>query len=341
MLQPYPMMTLRHFLAQAAVAASFAAAAQTGWAQAASAAQAPQAASSAQLPYVPYGNLKNASATDIERAKQVGQSVVKDLMSAYEKRADDPTLEQTMRQVKTRADQIADESIASNRDKILDFLGIDPQSQNALYYFVSWSMPLEMLRSYAIEAMWDGGTLVFDGIPAGRTFAQFLGEDLSKLTYGKGASANVSIDPRLYDAYQVTTVPTIVLTTYRADLQCTDENAVKFQYRGQDLSYNTCPPLDPAKYAKVSGAVTSNYALQMFADDGWAQAKPFLKALSQGYALGKVPQKEQQPFTGKWEEVISPADRMAIQAAVNTVQTPAGMQASSVAPAATHPAPGH
>lgn len=332
------MMKLRHFLAKGVVFASFAAAAQMGWTQEASA---PEAASAVHLPYVPYGNLKNASAADIERATQVGQSVVKDLMSAYEKRAEDPTLEQTMRQVKTRADQIADETIASNRDKILDFLGIDPQSQNALYYFVSWSLPLEMLRSYAIEAMWDGGTLVFDGVPAGRTFAQFLGEDLSKLTYGKGASANVSIDPRLYDAYQVTTVPTIVLTTYRADLQCTDENAVKFQYRGQDLRYNTCPPLDPAKYAKVSGAVTSNYALQMFADDGWAQAKPYLKALAQGYALGKAPQKEQQPFAGKWEDVISPADRMAIQAAVNTVQTPAGMPASNSAPGAPRPGQAH
>jgi len=332
------MMKLRHFLAQGAVFVSFTAAAQLGWAQEASA---PVEASAVHLPYVPYGNLKNANAADIERATQVGQSVVKDLMSAYEKRADDPSLEQTMRQVKTRADQIADETLASNRDKILDFLGIDPQSQNALYYFVSWSMPLDMLRSYAIEAMWDGGTLVFDGIPAGRTFAQFLGEDLSKLTYGKGASANVSIDPRLYDAYQVTTVPTIVLTTYRADLQCTDESAVKFQYRGQDLSYNTCPPLDPAKYAKVSGALTSNYALQMFADDGWTQAKPFLKALAQGYALGKVPQKEQQPFAGQWEDVISPADRMAIQAAVSTMQTPAGTQTSSRAPTTSQPSLGH
>lgn len=338
MLQPYSMIKLRHLLAQGAVSLSFAVAAQMGAAQEASS---PEAASAVHLPYVPYGNLKNASATDIEHATQVGQSVVKDLMSAYEKRAEDPTLEQTMRQVKRRADQIADETIASNRDKVLDFLGIDPQSQNALYYFVSWSMPLEMLRSYAIEAMWDGGTLVFDGIPAGRTFAQFLGEDLSKLTYGKGASANVSIDPRLYDVYQVTSVPTIVLTTYRADLQCTDENAVKFPYRGQDLSYNTCPPLDPAKYAKVSGAVTSHYALQMFSDDGWTQAKPFLKALAQGYALGKVPQREQQPFAGKWEDVISPADRMAIQAAVNTVQTPAGMATSNSTSAVPQQVQGH
>ena len=329
MLQPHPMITLRQKISRATLCVAIGLALTPAWAQEASS---PVAASdSLAMPYVPYGNLKNASSADIARATEVGKSVVQDLMSAYEKRKDDPTLEQTMRQVKTRADQIADETIAANRDKVLDFLGIDPQSQNALYYFVSWSMPIEMLRSYAIEAMWDGGTLVFKGVPPGRTFGQFLGEDMSKLTYGKGASANASIDPRLFDAYKVTTVPTIVLTTYRTNLQCEGETPTQFEYRGQSLSYDTCPPLDEAKYAKVSGAVTSSYALQLFSDDGWTQAKPFLKALSQGYALGKVPQKEQQPFSGQWEDVISPSERMAIAEAAKTVQTPAGSLAQSPA----------
>ncbi|KWU17881.1 hypothetical protein AS149_14490 [Burkholderia cenocepacia] len=322
-------MTLRQKLSRGAVCAALVLSAFPVVAQEASA---PAAASDPlAMPYVPYGNLKNASPADIAKATEVGKSVVNDLMSAYEKRKDDPTLEQTMRQVKTRADQIADESIAANRDKVLDFLGIDPESQNALYYFVSWSMPLEMLRSYAIEAMWNGGTLVFKGVPPGRTFGQFLGEDMSKLTYGKGASANASIDPRLFDAYKVTTVPTIVLTTYRKDLQCVGEAPAEFQYRGQSLSYDVCPPLDESKYAKVSGAVTSSYALQMFLDDGWTQAKPFMKALSQGYALGKVPQKEQQPFSGHWEDVVSPAERMALREAAANAQTPAASQGNTPA----------
>lgn len=269
--------------------------------------------------YIPYGNLKNASKADIEHATQVGQDVVKDLMNAYEKRKDDPDLATAMQHVKERADQISDEAIAASRDKVLDFLGLDPESQNAVYYFVSWSMPLDMLRSYAIEAMWDGGTLVFKGLPPGRSFGQYMSEDLSKLAYGKGASANVSIDPRLFDAYEVTTVPTIVLTTYRANFQCTGVAPMTFTYQGQQISYDTCPALDASKYVKLSGAVTSNYALQAFVDDGWPQAKPFLKALAKGFALGETPQKEQKAFTGKWEDVLSPTDRMTADQATQTM----------------------
>src|SRR5690606_12848425 len=130
----------------------------------------------------------------------------------------------------------------------------------ALYYFLSWSKPLEMLRSYVIESMWAGGTIVLRGIPPGRALGDFVTKDLTLLAYGKHA-ANISIDPRLYDVYEVKHVPTIVFTTVRQNMQCQGVNPVSFQFEGKNLAFDTCPPLDPASYRKLSGAVTTNYAL--------------------------------------------------------------------------------
>lgn len=261
--------------------------------------------------YVPYGNLQNANAESIERAKELGKSVTEQLMQSYQAASEDKELAETMAKVKRRADDIADTQMTAERDEVLKFLGLDPESDTNLYYFVSWSMPLEMLRSYAIEAMWSGGTLVFKGVPPGRDFGSFMAEDLSKLVYGKGASANISIDPRMFDAYEVKTVPTIVLTTYRADMQCIGVNPVSFKYRNQDLKYDTCPPLDPDKYAKMSGAVTAQFALQQFADDGVKNATTYLSALARGFALGQMPSKDQKPFAGLWQEILSPSERLA------------------------------
>lgn len=310
---------MRHFATSALVSA-LAFAAVSANAQQVDSAGEPEKQDAGAL-YVPYGNLSNAKPEDVERAKKLGESLASQLLDAYEKRQEDPTLAQQLGRVKKRADDIADAAMAADRDKVLEFLGIDPQSNTSLYYFVSWSMPLEMLRSYAIEAMWSGGTLVFKGVPPGKDFGTFLGEDFSKLTYGKGASASLSIDPRLFDAYEVTTVPSIVVTTYRADLQCIGVNPVSFKYRGQSLSYDTCPPLDSSKYSKISGAVTSNYALQTFIDDGREEAKPYLKALARGYATGQKPEKDQKAFAGKWEDVISPSERIAAQEAARVIQT--------------------
>jgi type-F conjugative transfer system pilin assembly protein TrbC len=234
------------------------------------------------------------------------------MLDTYERstRGDENTeLMQTGKGLKARADQIASEALQTNRDKVLEFLGIDPDAGHNLYYFVSWNMPLEMLRSYVIEAMWSGGTLIFKGIPPGKDMATFMRTDLQKLVYNKGAAANVSLDPRMFDAYGVDTVPTIVLTTYRAEFECTGVKPITFEYAGQTLSYDSCPALDSDKYWKMEGAVTTSYALQAFIDDGASVGKPYLNALAKGYAEGIPPGKAQTAFAGNWDEVLSPLQR--------------------------------
>lgn len=256
-------------------------------------------------PVIPYGNLQNASPADVQKSVGLGQQLAQDLLDAYNNRKS-PEMINVARQASRRADDIADESLSKERNKMLNFLGIDPEGDSALYYFVSWSMPLEMLRSYAIEAMWAGGSLVFKGVPPNKDLGDFITTDLHGLVYGKGSAANISIDPRQFDAYDIKVVPTIVLTTVRANLQCQGVNPVSFSESAQELTYDTCPPLDEKSYVKISGAVTSTYALQAFIERGFEQAKPFSKALSRGYATGGTPVKEQRPFVGKWEDALAP-----------------------------------
>ncbi len=234
--------------------------------------------------------------------------------------------------VARRADDIADKALSADREKVLTFLGIDPKGESSIYYFVSYEMPLELLRSYVIEAMWSGGTLVFRGIPPGRDMRQFITQDLRELIYGKGASASMSIDPRLFDGYNITTVPTIVYTEERKNFMCAGVNPKSFKYEKETLSYDTCPPVDESKYWKISGAVTTDFALREFINAGATRAQVHLDALAKGFATGTVAPKVQQAFSGEWKDAISPEELMSVKSAIDTARN-----AGSKVPAALQP----
>jgi type-F conjugative transfer system pilin assembly protein TrbC len=267
---------------------------------------------------LPPGSTGSLSAEQIREATELGTNAVRSILDAYNAR---PKEEDAFAaQVRKRVDTIADAAMEEDRQAVLNFLGIDPQSETGLYVFVSWSMPLEMLRSYAVESMWSGATLVFKGIPPGKELGTFITEDLRQLVYGKGAAANVSIDPRLFDAYAVNTVPTTVFTRVRQDIQCQGVQSIEVPVAGgQAASYDTCPALDPANYWKISGAVTSGYALQAFIDDGATDARPHLASLARGFSGAAAPAKEQRAFAGKWEDFASPSEQMAAREAAKAI----------------------
>lgn len=264
------------------------------------------------LNYIPYGNLSGASKGDVDKAAQTGADIARQMLETFEKNQT-PETKRTAQAVKRRADDIADASISADRDKILQFLGINNESSTALYYFLTWEMPIEMMRSYAIDAMWSGGTLVFKGVPPGKKLGDFILKDLRELVYGKGASANISMDPRLFDAYQVTMAPTIVVTNVRANFSCQGVSPKYFEFEDKQLSYDSCPPIDPSLYHKMAGGVTTQYALQTFLDNGATEVKPFLAALAKGFREGDAPGKEQAPFKGKWDTVLTPADVLQLE----------------------------
>jgi type-F conjugative transfer system pilin assembly protein TrbC len=207
---------------------------------------------------------------------------------------------------KRRADDIADEALADKRGKVLTFLGIDPKSNNNLYYFLSFSMPIPMLQAYVLEAMWSGGTVVLKGAPPGRNIQDFLLKDIEKLIYGKGAAANVSIDPRLFEVYAVNTVPTIIYTEERQQLECVGPQASPVLIENEEAGYATCALLNPNLFWKVSGAITASYALKSFIEQGATGAQVYYSALRSGLATGAKTPKDQKGFSGEWKAALPP-----------------------------------
>jgi type-F conjugative transfer system pilin assembly protein TrbC len=261
-------------------------------------------------------NLKNNPGA--EQAAQAGEQAAQALMrlSGQKPPAD---LEAMAEDSRRKVDSIADTAVQADRDQVLKFLGINPNGNSALFVFLSWSMPLPLLRAYAIEAMWSGATLVFRGVPPGKELGTFMLKDLRELVYDKGASANISIDPRLFDEYSVKVVPTIVLTNSRDQVHCAGANKVSFTYNEQNLSYTTCPAAPADQYDAMEGGVTVSYALEEFKKGGNAGAQQYLNAIAKGWFDKKAPGKSQEPFTGKWSDVLSPEQLSAAQSAASSL----------------------
>lgn len=227
-------------------------------------------------------------------------------------------LEKLGKSMSRRADDIANATIANERASVLKFLNIDPAADTSLYYFVSWSMPIEMLRAYVQEAMWSGGTLVFRGIPPNKTLASFLKKELYSLINHKGASAMISIDPRLFDLYAIKVVPTLVFSENRESPTCIIPVSVK--KTKAKTQYTKCAPMSSDKYWKISGALTADYALREIINAGGSRAQVHLDAMAK--AAGADPRdfaksKELKPFSGNWAEAVTPEDKMRIKEAID------------------------
>jgi type-F conjugative transfer system pilin assembly protein TrbC len=217
--------------------------------------------------------------------------------------------------MKQRASDIADAALQQDRSKVLEFLGIDQAKPGKLYYFVSWSMPESLLRSYALQAMWDGGILVFKGIDADTDVRTFIVKKMMPLVQFKGGSAEITLDPRMYDMYKIDTVPAIVYSEV-PDLDiCQAITQHPFSYDDKQLQYTECAAADPAKYWKIGGAVTTDYALDSFIAAGATGAQRYKDVLAKASITG-IPEsndgKSQAGFTGKWDQVITPATLAAI-----------------------------
>lgn len=225
---------------------------------------------------------------------------------------------------------IADASLAANRAKVLKFLGFKPQDADRLFYFVSFSMPKSMLRAYAQQAMWDGGILVFRGPLPHVGLAQFITKDLNQLIGGKGAAATITIDPRMYDVYHITTAPTIVYSTVPENRICKQVHLKSFTYHKKKWTYPVCDQVNKKQYWKIEGAVTSAWALRQFKQAGAPGVEHYIQALAKS-GLGSADSgKKQEPFKGHWANAATPAQLTAIVKTVNSFgqqayQTPFGL----------------
>ncbi len=232
-------------------------------------------------------------------------AIIGEMQRAAAHAAASPEIQSDVRRVSRRAETIANPGMQRDRDRLLRFLGINPKGTTQLYIFVSWSMPLSMLRAYEIESMWTGAPLVFRGIPKGTTLRKFITKDLRELVWGKGAGADISVDPRLYDLFAVKSVPTIVLSKRVDRITCALATTFSAGKMGR-LNYERCSRIDPKSFIKVEGSITTAYALREFARHGWPQAHVYLNALRKGYTQGIPDSPTQTPFTGKWATVHFP-----------------------------------
>jgi conjugal transfer pilus assembly protein TrbC len=134
-----------------------------------------------------------------------------------------------------------------------------------LIVFVSLSMPPESLKPLLHDVSRAGGVAVFQGFPGNSVKAFTAG--LAKVLDDKAGYRAIGIDPRLFRAFHVTSVPAIVAVSSDFDV-CDGFN---------------CTTQVPA-YDRISGNVTLKYALETFADGhgpGAAVATQALKHLGE------------------------------------------------------------
>jgi conjugal transfer pilus assembly protein TrbC len=153
---------------------------------------------------------------------------------------------------------------ASELDRMMADVTGKAQSGDAPQFivFASLSMPPESLKPLIRDVGKAGGAIVFQGFPGNsmKAFQQGLG----KVIAPGQATGSIGIDPRLFRAFQITTVPAFVVVTSDFDL-C------------DGLNCKTTPP----PHDRMSGNVTVRYALDAFVNGGGPGARVAATALKQ------------------------------------------------------------
>ncbi|MBX9777785.1 MAG: type-F conjugative transfer system pilin assembly protein TrbC, partial [Xanthobacteraceae bacterium] len=128
--------------------------------------------------------------------------------------------------------------------------------------FASLSMPPESLKPLIRDTSKAGGAVIFQGFP-GNSMKAFQQGITRVIDQGQETKA-IGIDPRLFRAFNVTSVPAFVVVTSDFDL-C------------DGLDCRTNPP----PHDRLAGNVTVRYALETFASGGGPGARIAGTALKQ------------------------------------------------------------
>lgn len=168
------------------------------------------------------------------------------------------------------------------RSQALSALGLSDRKTGYLYIFVSESLPASLLRAYARDAAWTGGVFVFNGINPKHSMGWFMRHVMAPLR-APTASASMALDPRLFDTYGVTAVPTIVYTTLPPMKLCRRTVTQTVNLPGYGAApWRRCKRANPKTYWKMSGAVSTIWALRAFRDAGAPGVSILLKAAGAG-----------------------------------------------------------
>ncbi len=125
------------------------------------------------------------------------------------------------------------------------------KQESELYVFVSTSMSKPLLKAYAQEAKKYGGVLVFKGLPNGsfKELAVLInGLNTDSIDAASDASLpGMQIDDEAFDRFEVSAVPTIILSTTS-------------EYQPHQTTQ--------VNYDKITGNVGIKYALEQFSSSG-------------------------------------------------------------------------
>ena len=160
-------------------------------------------------------------------------------------------------------EETVDEMIHAASANLKENQGTAPQ----FMVFVSTSMPEQALKRIIADTSAAGGVVVFRGFP-GNSGKAFIAA-LSKVVEKDQQFASIGIDPRLFRAFDVTAVPTMVVSS--SDFTPCDGLTCK----------TTPPPFD-----RIEGNVTVRYALETFAGENGPGALVARTALAN---LGRNP----------------------------------------------------
>ncbi len=119
-----------------------------------------------------------------------------------------------------------------------------------------------MVQAYAKESSRHGVTLVLRGIPDDYdTLMQFFQQWIYPLTL-QSPTLRLQIDPRLWDHYDVTVVPTLVESIDTTPLchQSILENGL---FENRSFRYRRCRPGSDKLYWKVVGATPIDHGVEL------------------------------------------------------------------------------
>lgn len=191
--------------------------------------------------------------------------------------------------------------------------GTLPGNDGKLYIFVSRSMPLALLRAYAVEAFYIGATLITKGIRRGDTILEYVTAAMSDFNSADNQHlAGMEINPNLFDMFGVNVVPAVVWTN-RVGLDdigagCQNlpdgQEPPKIELEGPFnntivADKPVCALAAPASYYKIAGALKMEYVLDRFEEAGLAReaTEPFRRRLAEraGNVFTSIEVKQQAP----------------------------------------------
>jgi type-F conjugative transfer system pilin assembly protein TrbC len=136
-------------------------------------------------------------------------------------------------------------------------------------------MPDKLIKGYIKEAIWSGGTIVINGLlPQYDNLAQFMKDKIYPYINYAGIHPPIEIDSKKFQIYNITEVPAIVFSNENKPSSCFG----KRQFNG----YMKCDPIDKTSYWKITGTVSTYYALESFAQNGAPEKN--IKSLLTHYA---------------------------------------------------------